>query len=569
MNKIKIMDTNLSNKIAAGEVVESIYSVVKELVENSIDADSTNIKINLIDYGLQTIKVVDNGNGMNKQDAEISVLRHATSKLLNEEDLWSINTLGFRGEALPSIASVSKMEILTSDGKDSTKLLVEESEIKKSTKGEKRKGTIVTINSLFYNTPARLKHLKTMHRELADVSNYVQKIALAYPNISFELTNDNKVLLKTDGSGSILKVINDIYGVNVTKKMLEINGENEDYKVTGFVSTPDVYKSTRNNITVLVNGRNVKNNDVIKSVLDAYHTYLPDSKIPIVILNIVVDPTIIDVNIHPAKLTVKFSKLDQLKDLIFNVIRARLNKELLIPSSTNEKIETAVIEENKAVVYEQQAIDFNEIKPPLKLEPNQEVQKMPYMEAKGFVKGTYIIAEDEKCMYLIDQHAAEERINYEYYLNKLNNDKDDVVQVLIPFVVELTKNEYIILEQNFNLLDDLKIGYQELGDNTIAINSHPAWLPKATSEEAVKLIIEVIINVEGKFDLAKFNDNIAKMVSCRASVKAGDKVDLKEAQELINNLRTISNPYTCPHGRPTIVSFTNYELEKLFKRASV
>lgn len=562
MNKIKLMDTNLSNKIAAGEVVESIHSVVKELVENSIDANSTKIKISLIECGLVEIKVVDNGNGMTKEDAKLSILRHATSKLFNINDLYHLNTLGFRGEALPSIASVSKMTIKTSDGVDSAELEIAESKIIKETKSELRKGTEVIVRNLFYNTPARLKHLKSSHRELADVVNYVQSMALAHPDIKWELYNDNKSLLITDGNNNQLKVINDIYGVNVTKHMLDFNNSNDDYEVKGYISKPSIYKSSRKSITVIVNGRVVKSNEVINAILEAYHTYMPENKVPIVVINIKVDPSLIDVNIHPAKLSIKFSKVDQLKELIFDTVRGRLNKELLIPEvSYSQIINHQDVTEVTPEVY-QSAIIFDKQEM-----TDQVVKELPYIQVKGFIKGTYIIGEDNENMYLIDQHAMNERINYEYYLDQLSNPKMAVTNLLLPIKIEFPKHEYLILEKNFELLNKLHIGYQEFGDNTLLINAHPLWLPKNNEVEAIKRIIEVIIDKEHSFDLAKLNDNIAKMVSCKASIKANESISIDEAQVLIDQLRNTNNPYTCPHGRPVIISFSNYELEKMFKRA--
>lgn len=562
MNKIKLMDTNLANKIAAGEVVESIHSVVKELVENSVDAGSSKIKISLIESGLVEIKVVDNGSGMSPEDAKLSVLRHATSKLFNINDLNRITSLGFRGEALPSIASVSKMTIKTSDGNDSVHLEISESKITKESKSELRKGTEVIVRNLFYNTPARLKHLKSSYRELADVTNYVQGMALAHPGIKWELYHDDKSLLITDGNNNQLQVINDIYGVIVTKKMLDIEGNNDDYEISGYVSKPESYKSSRKNITIIVNGRVVKSNEVISSILEAYHTYLPEGKVPIVVLNIKVDQSLIDVNIHPAKLTIKFSKLEELRDLIFNIIRNRINKEILIPSInySNDSNHKQVNESFSEMI--QSSIQF----------VNQELTKptqqlLPYMQVKGFVKGTYIIGEDNDNMYLIDQHAMNERINYEYYLEQLSNPNQETVNLLLSYKIELPKNEYLILEKNFYLLDQLQIGYQEFGDNAILINSHPLWLPKDNEIMAIEKIIDVIIDKENQFDLAKFNDNIAKMVSCKASIKANENISIEEAQDLIGKLRITKYPYTCPHGRPVIISFSNYELEKMFKRA--
>lgn len=561
MNQIKLMDTDLANKIAAGEVVESIHSVVKELVENSIDAGANRIIINLINSGLDSIQVIDDGSGMNSEDAHLAFERHATSKLKKIEDLWHINTLGFRGEALPAIASVSKIRLVTANNEDSSLIIIDGGKIVESSKGEMRTGTNILVENLFYNTPARLKHLKNSYRELADVVNYVSKTALAHPQVQFELTNDEKTLLKTDGSNNLLKVINDIYGLNVAKSVIPFNNQNDDYQIEGFISLPSTYKSTRNYISITVNERVVRSNELIKTVLDAYHTYLPDGKIPLVILNIKVDPTLIDVNIHPAKLEVKFSKSDVLKELIFMTIRKTLNQELLIPEITLEEAEISNLSVNENA--RQMEINFlSEIETKSKTE-----EKIPLLEVKGFIKGTYILAEDNEYMYLIDQHAANERINYEKYLTALKNKTKDAINLLIPIVIELSAADYLLLEKNFNLLEHLNLKFTEFGNNTIIINNHPWWLPSDYAEEAILKIIELIIHKEKDFSMEKFNDGIAALVSCKLSIKANQNISKQEAINLIDELRKTENPYTCPHGRPVLIKFSNYELEKMFKRA--
>ena len=329
MGIIRVMDEHLANKIAAGEVVEKCVSIVKELVENSIDAQSTSIKIELIESGVKEIKVTDNGSGMDKEDTTKAFLPHATSKLIEEDDLYRIQTLGFRGEALPSIASVSDVLLKTSTGDVGTYIHIKGGKLVEVQNGDARKGTIVTVKNLFYNTPARLKHLNSLYTELAHITDYINKVALSHPFISFQLNNDGKVLFKTDGSGNQRKVIHEIYGLDVTKKMLEIRGANNDYEVEGYISYPEVAKSNRNHMIALVNGRVVRNIDINRSILDAYYTYIPMDRYPICIINIVKDPSLLDVNIHPTKLDIKFSKLEELKVLIYNN-RKMIDKNNLI-----------------------------------------------------------------------------------------------------------------------------------------------------------------------------------------------------------------------------------------------
>ncbi|MDD2625565.1 MAG: DNA mismatch repair endonuclease MutL [Bacilli bacterium] len=565
MSVIKIMDEILSNKIAAGEVVERCVSVVKELVENSIDANSKKIKIELKESGIKEIKVTDDGTGMDREDAINAFGRHATSKLLNEDDLFRIDTLGFRGEALPSIASVSEVILKTSTGDIGTEVTIKGGKLINESKTDSRKGTIITVKNIFYNTPARLKHLKSIYAELAVITDYVDKMALANPSISFSLYNDSKLLFNTDGSNDLLKVINEVYGLNVSKKMIKIEASDDEYDIEGYISYPEVTKSNRNHITTFVNGRLVKNYELIKAINDSYHTYKPEDKYPIVVLNIKVDFSLVDVNIHPTKQDIKFGKIEELKSLLSISIKEALNKTLLIPE-VNTKVEDKTIEyEDIKLSLEDISVNetHNEESKEVLITNNK--MDIPMIYPIGLAKGTYIIAQNELGIYLIDQHAANERINYEYYLKKVPSNKD-VQNMIIPITIELTKKEYIIVKENINILEDLGFEVEEFGENSLIFRSHPVWLKQDYEEESIKRLLDLIVLIEKDFNKEKFMENIAITMSCKLSIKANENISLDEMELLIKKLRACDNPYTCPHGRPTIISFTNYELEKLFKR---
>ncbi len=575
MSKIKVMDEILANKIAAGEVIEKCVSIVKELVENSIDAKSNKIKIDLINSGVDEIKVTDNGIGMDSDDALLAFQRHATSKLLSDKDLFNINSLGFRGEALPSIASVSEVELKTCQKDIGTKIVIKGGKLITNEKCDARVGTEIIVKKLFYNTPARLKHLSSLYTELANISEFVNKIALSYPSISFTLTNDGKVLLNTDGRGSLLKVINSIYGIDVTKKMIEVSGEDDEYSISGYISLPEVNKSSRNHMVTIVNGRIVKNLEINKCINEAYHTYKPDDRYPIVVLNIEVDTSLVDVNIHPTKQDIKFSKLEELKELITNIIIKALNEKILIPKMEEKEIipsvnkvvvETEEIKEEKK--YEEVTLDLDYIKEETEIYQEERVdnKKVPVMYPVGLVRGTYIVCQNEDGMFLIDQHAANERINYEYYYESLTN-KTEVVNMLIPINLEFPSNEYLIIKENLDILKDMQFDIEEFGISSFIIRSHPIWLPKGNEDLAIKKILELIVEKEKNFDKQRFNDRVAATVACKASIKANDNISIEEMETLVNRLRQCKNPYTCPHGRPTIIFYSNYELEKLFKRA--
>lgn len=589
MSKIKVMNEVLANQIAAGEVVEKCMNVVKELVENSIDAKSDTIRIELVDSGVKRIYVVDNGIGMDKEDAILAFSRHATSKLLDEEDLFNINSLGFRGEALPSIASVSNVVLKTCNGEEGWEVHIDGGKLMDVSPADLRKGTAIEVSNLFYNTPVRLKYLKNLYTELSHIVDYVQKMALSYPGIQFTLINNDKTLLQTDGNGNLLKVIHSIYGLAITKKMIEIEGENDDYQVSGYISYPEIVKGSRNALTTLVNGRIIRNQELNRTILDSYHTYIAVDKYPIVVLNIEVDPTLIDINIHPTKMDIKFSKINDLKELVNTLITEQLTKLTLIPEVKKEEFVTREEEnqlfesyikekeeekEENPVQYERQELDFTyEVKEEqeeyqvaeTKVEPKE--PRIKKMFPVGLVHGTYIIAENEEGMFVIDQHAANERINYEKYLYELGTHEKQITDLLFPITIELPMNEFIILKEHFDILDNIGISYEEFGLNTLIIRSIPIWLPKSATEEALQKILDVIVHTED-FDSLKFSEKIAITLACKMSIKANDHIELADMEVLLERLRACDNPFTCPHGRPTIITYSNYELEKLFKRAA-
>ena len=571
MSKIHLMDEILANKIAAGEVVEKCVSVVKELVENSIDAKASIIKVELKDAGTQLIKVTDNGIGMDEEDSLMAFQRHATSKIIDESDLYRISTLGFRGEALPSIASVSNVTLKTCSKNIGTIVNISGGKVLSVTKGDARIGTIIEIKNLFYNTPARLKHIKSLYSELANITEYMNKIAFSHPNIKFTLTNNDNKILETDGRGDLLKTIKDIYGLEVAKKMYKVKSNLDDYEIEGYISYPSVNRSNKNHMITIVNGRVVKNYDLNRTINDSYHSYKPDNRYPIVVLKINVDPSLIDVNIHPTKMDIKFSKMNELLDEISTMIKNTIGTKNLIPKITAPVVEKKHYEQfvldfnKKEEVYEQELFVNEDLT--IKEEVEDEKKELEAMYPVGIVHGTYIICQNELGMYLIDQHAAKERINYEIYKEKLGNPKKDSLPLLFPITIEYPSNEFIILKENFEFIRSLNIDINEFGINSIIIKSHPTWLPKGHEEEAIKKILDLIINIEKNFTIEKFNEKLATTLACKMSIKANTNITIEEMERLISDLRKCDNPYNCPHGRPTIIFYSTYELEKLFKRS--
>lgn len=584
MSKIQVMNEDLANKIAAGEVVERCLNVVKELVENSIDAKSSKIRVSLKDSGILEITVADDGVGMDEDDAVLAFSRHATSKLKSLNDLFHIASLGFRGEALPSIASVSKVELRTSTNDVGTYLYLEGGQLIKKERYPLEKGTTITVKNLFYNTPVRLKYLKSLSTELSLIIDYMNKMALSYPNIKFILENNDKELLNTTGDGNLLKVIYAVYGIDVAKKMIEINGENDDYVISGYVSYPEAAKASRNVMTTLVNGRVIKNQALNRAILDTYHTYIPKDKYPVIVINISVDPILVDINIHPQKMDIKFSKLDELLNLVTSLIEKKLKEILLIPHASVRNIETIYEVEDSLPLEKPKSIfdDDNDIKIEKEVEEvsfdfqadsevitNNEVPKEEYrikkMHPLGIIHKTFIVAENEEGMYLIDQHAIAERINYEKFMKELSKENKDTTDLLVPIKLEYPKDEFLKIKEYLDVLKSIGVYLEEFGDHTFLVRRHPTFIYKGREKDSIEKIISILLE-KGTFSKEKFIEKTATTLACRLSIKANDYISLEEADYLLETIRTCENPFTCPHGRPTIITYSNYELEKMFKR---
>ncbi|EHL7273550.1 TPA: DNA mismatch repair endonuclease MutL [Staphylococcus pseudintermedius] len=644
MGKIKTLHTSLANKIAAGEVVERPSSVVKELLENSIDAGATEINIEVMESGIASIRVVDNGSGILQDDLGLVFHRHATSKLVEDDDLFHIRTLGFRGEALASIASVAKVTLQTStDGVAGYEVYAEEGEIISEKPAKARKGTDIRVDALFYNTPARLKYIKSLYTELGKITDIVNRMAMSHPDIRIALSNDGKKILQTNGSGRTNEVMAEIYGMKVARDLIRIEGDTSDYHLTGYVAKPEHSRSNRHYISLFINGRYIKNFLLNKAVQEGYHTLMMIGRYPIVYLNIEMDPVLVDVNVHPTKLEVRLSKEDQLFDLIVAKIREAFKDQLLIPKNDlkskyepkkvlnqfeQQKMafdqiqaaQTQTSHSNKEMTIDEELAPYTDVtepsdtaKTPTTSETNDdyaerqrallndmveapspinevnstddssdgatvsEIQqnhpqpsdkpkrRVPYMEVVGQVHGTYIIAQNDEGMYLIDQHAAQERIKYEYYRDKIGEVNNENQSLLIPLTFNFTKDEQLIIEQHLDPLREAGIFLEPFGGHDYIVDSYPVWFPQENVEEMIKDMIEYVIRHK-KVDIAKFREEAAIMMSCKRSIKANHYLKPNEMADLIDQLGEMEDPFTCPHGRPVIINFSNYELERLFKR---
>lgn len=601
MGKIHVLPEDLANQIAAGEVVERPASVVKELVENALDARSTRIIISLQEGGLSLIRVRDNGKGMARNDVERAFMRHATSKIASKRDLFRIRSLGFRGEALPSIAAVSMVDCRTGTGGErlGTRVVWKGGHQEKMEEIAHLEGTDIRVSHLFYNTPARLKHLKTVNTEISHVANIVNRLAFAKPDVSFQLEHEGRTLIHTLGDGQLIHVIQAIYGQTVARAMLQVEADHMDFTLKGYIGKPELTRASRHYISLIVNGRYVRNYPLTQAVLAAYDTLLPIHRMPLVVLSLEMDPQLVDVNVHPAKLEVRFSKEKELQAWLTEVIREKLLQASLIPQIranpdrparrevqvkmdlTHEKVkEAAVPYENpplalkretmskvshSSVSSQDQADTLYEGKKDM-AKAEQDVQtRIPELTPLAQVHGTYIVAQSEDSLFLIDQHAAHERVYYERFRRELEREKREQQDLLFPIHIELTAEESEALKERHTLLDQVGIQLEPFGPETYIVRSHPVWFPDGEEEALIRELIDWVLR-HRSFSLVDLREEGAKQMACKAAIKANRHLRHDEMQSLLVDLREASNPFTCPHGRPILIEFTLYEMEKMFKR---
>lgn len=698
MGKIQELSERLANQIAAGEVVERPASVVKELVENAVDAGSTQIDIFIEEAGLRKIQVIDNGEGIAEEDVVTAFKRHATSKIHNRDDLFRIRTLGFRGEALPSIASVSILTIETAvkDASQGSFLRLKGGTVEEHIPANLRQGTKITVENLFYNTPARLKYVKTLQTELANIGDIVNRIALSHPEVAFRLVHEGNKMLTTTGSGDLKQTIAGIYGVETAKKMLAINSEDLDFKLTGYVSLPEVTRASRNYLSTIINGRYIRNFALNKAIVAGYGSKLMVGRFPIAVLEITMDPLLVDVNVHPTKQEVRLSKEEELTKLISKSINGSLREENLIPNAADnlrfkKKVTTEPVEQTKLDLgtspttssgltfnretgkfqvassgYQQTVDNFVEnpveeggklpesaeqrekapessaysvenqavfdsleetlpnktlrdpfaatvpvteivqevdqpaasvledasqqdlslieeqaqerLHPELHagqknytkyvdrlLEETPAKQRFPHLEYFGQMHGTYLFAQSDEGLYIVDQHAAQERIKYEYFREKIGEVSDDLQELLVPIVLDYPNNDAIKLKEQTEKLQEVGIHLEEFGANSFIVRAHPTWYPAGEEESIIREMIDMLLET-GSVSVKKFREATAIMMSCKRSIKANHYLNEAQARILLADLAKCENPFNCPHGRPVLIHFTNSDMERMFKR---
>ncbi|VTT10672.1 DNA mismatch repair endonuclease MutL [Streptococcus dysgalactiae] len=646
MTKIIELPEVLANQIAAGEVVERPASVVKELVENAIDAKSSQVTIDIEESGLKKIQITDNGEGMSPEDLPLSLRRHATSKIKSQSDLFRIRTLGFRGEALPSVASISKITIKTATKEDNhgSLLVAIGGEIETLEETSTPVGTKIKVENLFYNTPARLKYMKSLQAELAHIVDVVNRLSLAHPEVSFTLISDGRQLTQTSGTGDLRQAIAGIYGLNTAKKMIAISNADLDFEVSGYVSLPELTRANRNYMTILINGRYIKNFLLNRAILDGYGSKLMVGRFPIVVIDIQIDPYLADVNVHPTKQEVRISKERELMALISTAISESLKEQDLIPdalenlakSSTrhfSKPEQTQLPLQSKGLYYDPQRNDFfvkesdvsekipesnfhnteidktvkdqrteqfpdlgentgfssvkrasrsqDEITdadhPGFDLKNKQKLSQMltrleneeqsvfPELDYFGQMHGTYLFAQGKDGLFIIDQHAAQERVKYEYYRDKIGEVDSSLQQLLVPYLFEFSGSDFINLQEKMALLNEVGIFLEVYGHNTFILREHPIWMKEEEIASGVYEICDMLL-LTNEVSIKTYRAELAIMMSCKRSIKANHSLDDYSARNLLLQLAQCQNPYNCPHGRPVLINFSKADMEKMFRR---
>ncbi|MCJ1978244.1 DNA mismatch repair endonuclease MutL [Pseudolactococcus paracarnosus] len=630
--KIIELDENLANKIAAGEVIERPASVVKELLENAIDAAATQITVKIEESGLKSIEIIDNGEGIARDEVALALKRHATSKIKDVDDLFRIRTLGFRGEALPSIASVSELTINTAvadNGDESGTLLIAKGgDIIQNDAAPKRVGTRIKVENLFYNTPARLKYIKSLQAELSHITDIINRLSLAHSEVAFTLINDGREMMKTAGTGDLRQAIAGVYGISTAKKMLAISNSDLDFEVSGYVSLPELTRANRNYITILLNGRYIKNFLINRAIVDGYGSKLMVGRFPLAIIDIKIDPFLADVNVHPTKQEVRISKERELMVLITRAISQALQPQTLIPNAlenlnkststappADKAEQTSLPLTGKQLYYDSERQDFYvQEKATVDLVPtslselsaikdrttvsssavetiseatteaipeessmvneavpipfsDDEVGKktFPELEFLAQMHGTYLLCQSPEGLYIVDQHAAQERVKYEYYREKIGQVNYDQQQLLVPILIRLTQDEIGLVLDKKELLAEAGVFLAAYGDDQLILREHPIWMNDDEIESATYELIDLLL-AGRDVSVKKYREDLAIMIACKSSIKANMFIDPASARDLLQQLAQCKNPYNCPHGRPALVSFSNTDLEKMFRR---
>lgn len=598
---IKILDSDTINKIAAGEVIERPAAVVKELVENAIDAKASAVTIEIKDGGISFVRITDNGLGIASDDIELAFERHSTSKISSVEDLMTVKSLGFRGEALSSIASVAQVELITKthDSLLGTRFCIEGGEGKGIEEIGCPEGTTFIVRNLFFNTPVRRKFLKSAQTEAGYVNAVVEKMAAAHPEISFKFINNGQLKVHTSGNSNLKDIIYTLYGRDITHNLLHIEGSSGNIKIDGYIGKPVISRGNRNYEIYFINGRSIKSPLIARAIEEAYKGYTMQHRYPFVVFQLYIEPGLIDVNVHPTKMEVRFTNPEELYYFIYNTIRDALSGKNLIQQVSIGKEEAEKEPHNTAPKFkapepfEMKRIEnmVNEVIPPYKTEIKEQVREhtkeniksdisqTSLFDSEEFVKGnttvnfriigqlflTYWIIECDNSMYIIDQHAAHEKVLFEKTMKKIKNKIPNSQMISPPIILSLNMNQENILNKYLDIFIQAGYEIEPFGGREYQVSAVPADLPGVADTNLLIEIIDELAENDKASDSEIILNKVASL-SCKAAVKGNNRLSFMEATSLIEQLMNLDNPFNCPHGRPTIISMSKYEIEKKFKR---
>lgn len=617
MSKIHVLSEHLTNMIAAGEVVERPAGIVKECVENSIDAQAKTIEIEAFQGGIERLIITDDGIGMDKEDAHLAFMRHATSKMHSEEDLFNIHTMGFRGEALPSIASVAKVELNTNDSNESTLIRYSYGELICEESSSCPRGTKIDISGLFVKTPARFKHLKSPSYEFSVIADIVNKMALSHPEIRFKLSHDGRVVFQTSGNGKIQEILYQMYGREVAENAVYFEGKNDDFKIHGYAIQPKINRATKYFMYITLNTRLIRSVPIQKAILDAYSHFLPPNRFPIVVLQIESDAQLVDVNVHPNKWEVRLSKQNDLLELVKNTIRDSLSKSLQTvqikpkvktpvfeqetlnfpyPVKNERKTESIIEREFKKKEEYEKSYDY-----PIKIDPIIKEEKIEYpveepkvstkpelqkeesiaeveneekavgyeffyhLKVIGQLKDSYILCENEEGLVIIDQHAAQERYHYEMLQEALQKPCTNLQPLMLPIQLDVSSN---IMSQ-VNTINEktsfFGLEFEPFGNDQLIVREIPLWF-QDVHEEAFLYDLLDFFEKDNEIDMSKLRKHVLATMSCHSSIRFNRSLTMDEMKQVIEDLKKCKQPYHCPHGRPTVITMSDHDLRKEFER---
>lgn len=585
MSKIHILSEHLTNMIAAGEVVERPAGIVKECVENSIDAQAKTIEIEAFQGGIERLVITDDGCGMDHEDAQMAFNRHATSKMHSEEELFNIGTMGFRGEALPSIAAVSKVNLETNDGNQGSIIEYEYGQLKRKEIYDCPKGTRIEIEGLFLKTPARFKHLKSAAYEFSVIADLINKMALSFPDIRFVLSHDGRVVFQTSGNGNIQEILYLLYGKEVAENAIPFESSDEDFHIKGYAIQPKINRATKYFMFISLNKRLIRSKYIQNAILDAYSDYLPVNRFPIVVINIDMDTQLVDVNVHPNKWEVRLSKQNQCLSLIRSTLKNTLKKSLQTVEKVKKKEpEKIMIQEEipfsyeieeKPIIVNESSFGFDTYEKvqevPLIIEKKEEIKENKgheffyHLQVLAQFHESYILCSNQQGLVIIDQHAAQERYHYEQIKKSLEKPCTQLQPLMVPIQINVTTSIMTMISKINEQVQFFGLHFEPFGNDQVIIREIPIWFQDVHEDEFFQDLMDFFMQNEN-VDMEKLRKHVLSTMACHSSIRFHRSLTMEEMKQVIVDLQKCEQPYHCPHGRPTVITISDQELLKEFER---